>query len=377
MRSAERVNRRLRDGALARTDGLMRVAHAGAVLAVFALCGCATELTEIIVIVDSELAVPGELDEIVVTTEGASGLPKGASANLAGAGAASMPVTVGLRPGGAYDGPVTIRVRGRHAGDERVSAQVHTRFIAGARLVLRIDLASECVRILCGDEATCRNGFCVPYEVDPTELPRFTGTLPGRVDDAGRDLGPRDGGLDATHRDGSIVCTSNAECDDGETCNGLERSDAGACLPGTPMNCEDAFDFTSGSCTEAGGCRHLGDDSRCAGGAGGRCDLTSGCQFDSCTRAACASDGCTTASCVGSTCNRISGCSAAQMCCGGACVAAGCDDGNPCNGVEACLGVGSSARCGLGTAPCPRGPCVHDQALPGVPICLPDTVCAP
>jgi|GEM_PF-4195562 len=76
-----------------------RMARVSALLGVLALCGCATELTEIIVIVDSELAVPSELDEIVVTTEGASGLPKGASANLAGAGATSMPVTVGLRPG--------------------------------------------------------------------------------------------------------------------------------------------------------------------------------------------------------------------------------------------------------------------------------------
>jgi len=48
-----------------------------------------------------------------------------------------------------------------------------------------------------------QNGFCVPSAVDPAELPPFTGTLPGTIEDAGRDLGPRDSGLDAD-RGGSL-----------------------------------------------------------------------------------------------------------------------------------------------------------------------------
>ena len=66
------------------------------------------ELTENVVIVDSDLAVPGALDEISIIVAGASGIPKTARAVLSGASAVSLPVTLGLRPRTTGGPPVTI-----------------------------------------------------------------------------------------------------------------------------------------------------------------------------------------------------------------------------------------------------------------------------
>ena len=82
--------------------------------------------------------------------------------------------------------------------------------------------------------------------------------------------------------DGSIAsCTINADCADGNLCNGIETCSAGSCQPGTPLTCSDGLNCTLDvcnpatgacsnppnpcsdgdsctvdSCTEAGGCAH-------------------------------------------------------------------------------------------------------------------------
>jgi len=348
---------------------LARIDRVSALLCVMMLCGCASELTEIIVIVDSELAVPGELDEIVVTTEGASGLPKGASANLVGAGAASMPVTVGLRPGGAQDGPVTIRVRGRLAGAERVSAQIRTRFVVGARLVLRIDLAAECVGILCDANAeTCRNGFCVPSEVDPAELPRFNGTLPGMTEDAGRDLGPRDGGLDPA-RDGALICTSSADCDDGNPCtddacgpigcsntaNSAPCNDGsactladtcrgGACAPGASIACTDGNPCTSDGCDPSIGCVFPAFDGPCNDGNA----CTTG---EVCSAGSCGGGGAVSCLPSGAECRRTECQPAAGGCVDVTTMGGFCDDGDYCTALDVCS-AGGFCQGGFRMDPC-------------------------
>jgi len=37
------------------------------------------------------------------------------------------------------------------------------------------------------------------------------------------------------------LCSTNAECDDGNACNGLETCSAGQCVPGTPVSCNDGI----------------------------------------------------------------------------------------------------------------------------------------
>jgi len=162
------------------------------------LCACTTPLTEIIVIIDSELDIPADIDDLIITVEGASGLPKGTSARLTGTGSASLPATLGLRAAdGNEDGPVSIQVRGRQGGAERIVSRVSTRFIAGQRLLLRIDLSRSCVGIDCTEGDTCRNGRCVADAIDPSELPIFTSVPPTDRPDGSVDAGPPDAPTDA------------------------------------------------------------------------------------------------------------------------------------------------------------------------------------
>jgi len=49
-------------------------------------------------------------------------------------------------------------------------------------------------------------------------------------------------------------CTMDAECDDGNVCNGAETCVAGACQPGTPLVCDDGNPCTNNLCNPTTGC---------------------------------------------------------------------------------------------------------------------------
>jgi hypothetical protein len=60
----------------------------------------------------------------------------------------------------------------------------------------------------------------------------------------------------------ALTCSSDAECDDGLACNGVETCVDSMCQPGTPVVCPDNSDPCDGSefCSEVvGGCSHTGD----------------------------------------------------------------------------------------------------------------------
>jgi hypothetical protein len=50
-------------------------------------------------------------------------------------------------------------------------------------------------------------------------------------------------------------------CDDGNVCNGLETYDGTACVPGTPLDCNDANSCTTDLCDPLQGCAHFGNGS--------------------------------------------------------------------------------------------------------------------
>jgi len=50
------------------------------------------------------------------------------------------------------------------------------------------------------------------------------------------------------------ACTTNAECDDGSVCTGIETCQAGVCIPGTPLTCNDGNACTLDSCDATNGC---------------------------------------------------------------------------------------------------------------------------
>ncbi len=73
---------------------------------------------------------------------------------------------------------------------------------------------------------------------------------------------PLDDGTDCADGAGSCfggicgprACTEDADCDDGNECNGTESCTAGRCAAGTPLDCDDGDACTADTCVPGGGC---------------------------------------------------------------------------------------------------------------------------
>jgi hypothetical protein len=174
-------------------------------------------------------------------------------------------------------------------------------------------------------------------------------------------------------------CTGTTTiCTDGDACNGLELCEpaTGNCLPGTPLECDDANPCTDDSCDQIRGCIETNNDLPCDDGllcttadqcTGGLCTGAPACDDgDACTgietcdpgtgtcgpgTALVCDDGnpCTDDSCDPATgcraanntaaCDDASACTGGDVCSNGECVGTttvGCDDADACNGVETC-----------------------------------------
>lgn len=122
--------------------------------------------------------------------------------------------------------------------------------------------------------------------IDPDEGalggPADAGMIDGGIDaavDANVDGGD-DAGTDAG-RDAAVTCSSNAECDDLNPCNGEETcGPEGRCVVGLPLDCSDGVDCTRDACDPALGCTNTEIEGFCTDGvchAGGFCDPDTGC----------------------------------------------------------------------------------------------------
>ncbi len=335
-----------------------------------ALLGC-SDRTQLIVVVDSDLEVTRELDEVRVTVVGPSGMSAEASQALGQAEGPGLPLTLGVRPSGEALGPVTVTAEGRAAGALVVGRVATTSLVRGEARVLYLFLARDCRGVSCPSGQTCTENGCAAAQIDPEDLPPWTGEVPRR--DAGApDGGAGDGGQGDGGMDGGppVACTTGSDCDDG-------------------------IDCTVGICTD-GVCSQRPDDGICTAAPDGVCDPTDGCQYAECTPAICTAGPCQTAMCVGDRCERTNLCAAGQACCAGACAPIGCSDGNPCtddacgasgcenvhnsvpcddgvfcNGADTCSGGSCAAHAG---APC-SGSAVCDETMDVCTGCLMDTDC--
>jgi len=134
---------------------------------------------------------------------------------------------------------------------------------------------------------------------------------------------------------GACECADDADCDDGDACNGAETCVGGACTAGTPLDCDDGL-----ACTD-----------------------------DSCVADACVNTAVTCA--VGETCIEPDGCTAAIPCPNGD---ADCDDSDLCT-TDAC---GADGFCAFTAVVCDDSDaCTTDTCDPADGACVfTDVVCA-
>ena len=126
------------------------------------------------------------------------------------------------------------------------------------------------------------------------------------------------------------TCVQDADCDDGDVCNGLETCVAGVCQPGPPLVCDDGNICTDNTCDPTLGCVFVNNTAPCDDG-----------------------DACTTN----------------DTCSGGVCVGGPwleCDNGNPCT-IDWCdAATGCNHLC---IATGQDDPCCQDPLCSSSPTC--------
>ncbi|MCW5891699.1 MAG: hypothetical protein KIT14_14280 [bacterium] len=185
-------------------------------------------------------------------------------------------------------------------------------------------IAEECDLSAPNGDAACP-GDCIPG--DPSGLGRIELGQPGQC---------------------RCRCESNADCDDGDKCDGEETCQAGICVPGTPPSCDDGNPCTR-DCDPARGCVNepRPDGSGCSdanlcttndtcqggvcvGGPARNCDDDNSCTTDTCVPAT----GCKRTPLEnGAACTDENACTQGDACIRGTCIggtAVDCDDANPC-----------------------------------------------
>ena len=196
------------------------------------------------------------------------------------------------------------------------------------------EIGNQCQNV--AQDGLCDNGlFCDGIETCDASSDCEDGTPPNCDDGVPCTVDNCDEGADMCTN-----TTNDANCDNGLFCDGEETCDASSdCLPGMPPDCNDGVACTDDACNEAGGtCTNTTNNANCSNGQ--FCDgveicTTGGCQAGSGSNC---NDGisCTVDSCdeFGNQCLNVA-------------VDNLCDNGLFCDGVETC----TTGGCQSGTAP--------------------------
>jgi hypothetical protein len=332
-----------------------------ALLLVSLALGCAQPLTELVVVVDTDYAVPAGLDAVVLEVEGPDAAEAPVRVRPAEVG---LPITLGLVHRGGLLGPVRVTAVGERGGVALVRRQARTSFLPHERRELRLLLLRGCEDARCGGDTTCVPGGCAGIDVDPATLPPFDGTA------TRSDVGPGDGGL-------ADVGPGDGGPGDGGPADAPPSADTGAepdaCVPAGAEGCNGRDDDCDGSvdegvCTCDPPCALANATASCIGG---RCEI-SACDVgyadcDRMTPTGCERSTRTVTDCgaCDAPCTLPAGLPAtaagAPGCAGGVCEIASCDNPNfgDCNGVfadgcETSL-VADDSNCGRCNARCRSG----------------------
>jgi alpha-tubulin suppressor-like RCC1 family protein len=164
------------------------VVAAAAALAL-AASGCGTKTTEIILVIDTDLGVPAEMDRLQISVTGPTQSADPISVDLTAPGIPAFPMTLGLTPTGALS-PVTLHVDGVKSGVAVVTREVRTGFADGKSRTLYVLLTLSCLGAACPTNQTCSMGICTSVDSPGDSLPPFKG-VPKPVDAQAALIGAR------------------------------------------------------------------------------------------------------------------------------------------------------------------------------------------
>lgn len=337
------------------------------------LAGCANEsLTELLVVSDTDLAVPGELDTVRFVVRGADGTEQRADA-LWSEGS-PRPAVLALVQRNEQSGPLEIDVVGELAGVEVVRRSARVSFVSGRTMMLRMDLLRACAGRACDGDQTCGELGCRALDVASSELAEWSEPSPldaGVPMDARPPLDARaDAQIDANEIDAYVPdCVAGDACDDGVPCT-VDSCDteSGTCVHAVDdAACDDGVPCTDDSCDAATGCVFAPDATACDDGVActvDTCDPTSGCS--SATDDARCDDG---VACTANTCDAVLGCRSATM-------HEACAAGSYCDVLGDCTTAPTFTTV-YTTILAPRcGPCHTTSGSPGGNLAMPTQTAA-
>jgi hypothetical protein len=139
----------------------------------------ADPLTELVVVINSDMETPDEFDGFRVAVTDHEGALSTERYYFVGKepGKVVLPADFGLVPkGGDASRKVAVEVWATLAGADLFSNRALTGFVKGKVLRLDMFLASRCLTEAkaCKPNETCRVEGCVPEEIDPGSLPEYT-----------------------------------------------------------------------------------------------------------------------------------------------------------------------------------------------------------
>lgn len=370
-----------------------------------ALAACASPPTQLVVVVDTDLALGAEVDAIEVRVDGPSGITAGSEeTELAPGDRERLPLTVGVSPSGDSLGPIDVVATARLDGARVVERRHRVTLVRGETRVLILHLTAACAArdAPCREGETCGENGCVDVEIAAGELPGWSGTAPRLGDDAGapvRDAGPPDGATiddggsnpcegpddcddanpctdDACTASGCAHTPNRAACDDGVFCNGLDACAGGACSDhaGPPCAGATVCDEAADRCT---GCSADADCPAVMTGAWSACAFGGTCAESGTQTRTVRSFACDAGACVPSDRTETQACARATE--GNPCASRSCGAWGACSDFsDVCDQSGTERRdCTIGT--CHAGACATstESETRACSRSTDGTVCAP
>ncbi|MFK7991840.1 MAG: putative metal-binding motif-containing protein [Sandaracinaceae bacterium] len=231
------------------------------------LGSCTSPVTQLVVAVDTPMAIPGELDAIEIVVAGPSGIQTSSTEDLTAADAPTLPLTLGVTPATEALGPLNIIAIGRRSGIEVVRTAARVTLTEGETRLLTLTLVLGCAGRPCDAGETCGPGGCTPLERGA--LPAFTGEVPRyRMEDACDALPwDEDGDGEASEMCGGLDCADQDPTRGPgvpEQCDNIDNDCDGEVDP----DCECAPDGVSEGCTTECGST---SERFCAAGVFGDC----------------------------------------------------------------------------------------------------------